>query len=57
MRGETLELWQQLCQQAAVEQDTDKLMKLVEKINRLLNEKEQRLRGDGSPHQVRSRQD
>ena len=34
----------ELCQQAAVEQDPKKLMELVKEINRLLEEKEQRLR-------------
>ena len=43
MRGETLELWQQLSQQAAVEQDPDKLLQLTKEITRLLDEKEQRL--------------
>ena len=38
------ELWQQLCQQAAVEQDPEKLLALAEEINRLLNEKEARLK-------------
>lgn len=37
------ERWLELCQQAAVEQDPKKLMELVEEINRLLAEKEQRL--------------
>jgi hypothetical protein len=38
------EHWLELCEQAAVEQDPKKLMELVEEINRLLQEKEQRLR-------------
>ena len=36
--------WMELCQQASVEQDHEKLMKLIEEINRLLEEKEERLR-------------
>ena len=32
-----------LCEQAALEQDPEKLMQLVVEINRLLEEKEQRL--------------
>ena len=36
--------WMELCQQASVEQDPEKLMELVREINRLLDEKEQRLR-------------
>jgi hypothetical protein len=36
--------WMELCQQASVEQHPDKLMELVKEINRLLEEKEERLR-------------
>jgi hypothetical protein len=35
--------WMELCEQAAVEQDPEKLMKLVTEINRLLEEKERRV--------------
>jgi hypothetical protein len=35
--------WMELCQQS-VEQDPEKLMELVREINRLLDEKEQRLK-------------
>jgi hypothetical protein len=38
------ERWLELCQQAAVEQDSKKFMELIQEINRLLEEKEQRLR-------------
>jgi hypothetical protein len=34
----------ELCAQAAVEQDPEKLLVLVKEINRLLEEKEQRLK-------------
>ena len=44
MQGEKAEQWRALCEQAAIEQDPEKLMRLVEQINRLLEEKEQRLR-------------
>ena len=37
------ERWQELCAQAANEQDPDKLLELVKEINELLNEKEARL--------------
>jgi hypothetical protein len=43
MKGETGERWKQLCEQAAVEQDLEKLLQLTQEINRLLNEKEERL--------------
>lgn len=44
MQGETREQWHALCEQAAVEQDPEKLMELVRQINHLLDEKEQRLK-------------
>jgi hypothetical protein len=44
MHGEKKEQWVQLCELAAVEQDHEKLLRLVKEINRLLEEKEQRLR-------------
>ena len=43
MQGEKKERWQQLCEQAAIEQDPLKLLKLVKEINDLLTEKEERL--------------
>ena len=44
MKGEKREQWMRLCEQAANEQDPQKLLGLVREINRLLEEKEQRLR-------------
>jgi hypothetical protein len=44
MQGETREHWFELCTKAAQEQDPAKLLKLVEEINRLLQDKESRLR-------------
>ncbi len=44
MKGEKREQWMRLCEQAANEQDPQKLLDLVREINRLLEEKEQRLR-------------
>jgi hypothetical protein len=43
MKGQVKERWLQLCEKAAIEQDAQKLMVLIEEINRLLEEKEQRL--------------
>jgi hypothetical protein len=43
MRGETGERWRVLCEQAAVEQDHDRLLILIRNINGLLDEKEARL--------------
>lgn len=35
--------WKELCEQASVEQDPEKLMELVKEIDRLLGEKHERL--------------
>jgi hypothetical protein len=43
MQGEKKERWMELCDQAANEQDADKLLELVSQINELLEEKERRL--------------
>jgi len=43
MRGEQKEQWVQLCELAAVEQDSQKLSALVQEICRLLDEKTRRL--------------
>jgi len=54
MEGEIKERWFQLAQLAAVEQDPEKLIVLVQEINRLLDEKEERLnqrRRGGGPIQ------
>lgn len=48
MKGQKLEEWQRLCALAAVEQDHEKLLELVKEINRLLDEKEHRLRNTGA---------
>jgi hypothetical protein len=39
-RGKTQERWLELCEQAAIEQDPKKLLELVAKIIRLLDEKQ-----------------
>ena len=44
MLGEAGERWKRLCEQAAVEQDPDKLLDLITQITQLLEEKEQRLK-------------
>jgi hypothetical protein len=38
------ERWMELCEQTSVEQDPVKLLELVKEINRLLDEKDARLR-------------
>jgi hypothetical protein len=45
MQGNVKEEWMQLCEQAAVEQDAEKLIALVTEINRMLDEKDRRLSG------------
>ena len=49
MDGEKKELWYSLCQQAVVEQDSAKLLQLIQEINRLLEQKEQRLKQKSVP--------
>ena len=44
MQGATKERWLQLCERATVEQDSEKLRALIAEINRLLQEKEERLK-------------
>jgi hypothetical protein len=51
MQGENEERWMQLCQKAIEERDPDKLMQIMEQINRMLEEKEQRLKERRIPSQ------
>jgi len=44
MQGANRERWKVLCEQAAIEQDPEKLHKLVKEINDLLEAKEARLK-------------
>ena len=44
MQGKTKERWMELCEQAAVEQDDEKLMLLIDEINRMLEDKDERLK-------------
>ena len=43
MQGKIKERWMELCEQAAVEQDREKLLLLSQEINGLLQEKESQL--------------
>ena len=55
MQGETGERWRKLCEQAAVEKDPQRLVELIEEINRLLESKEERLlRGQAPAKQLRA---
>jgi len=49
MQGKVKEEWMQLCEQAVVEQDAEKLMALVTEINRMLDEKDRRLKSGKPP--------
>jgi len=44
MQGKVREKWMQLCELAVVEQDPEKLMALITEINRILDEKDRRLK-------------
>jgi hypothetical protein len=43
MQGETKQRWEELCEQAATEQDPDKFLELIREINRLLEERRSNL--------------
>jgi len=46
---ENREKWMELCEQASKEQDPQKLLALVQEINRLLEAKQERLSKQKSP--------
>ena len=46
MQGETKELWKKLCEEASTEQDSERLVQLVQEINRLIEEKQLRLKNN-----------
>jgi hypothetical protein len=48
MEGERKQRWEHLCEQAAKEQDPERLMVLIREINQLLEEKEARLQHKGA---------
>jgi hypothetical protein len=48
------ERWLQLCEQAAVEQDPERLLKLVDEISRMLDEKNRRLQPSSRPDRTGS---
>jgi hypothetical protein len=51
MNEQTKERWLQLCEQAAVEQNPERLLKLVTEISRILDEKNQRVQQCSPPRQ------
>jgi hypothetical protein len=44
MKGKLKEQWEQLCEKATVEQDSEQLTVLIREINQMLYDKEQRLK-------------
>ena len=44
MHEQSKERWMELCEQASKEQDPAKLMSLVDEINRLLEQRDQKLK-------------
>jgi len=44
MKEQMREPWMDLCEQAAVEEDSERLLRLAQEIVRLLDEKEERLK-------------
>lgn len=51
MQGEQKERWLELCEQAANEDNCERLVQLVKEINRLLEEKENLLKKSRLPRQ------
>jgi hypothetical protein len=49
MNDKTKERWFQLCEQASVEQNPDRLLKLVNEITRILDEKNRRVQRSSPP--------
>ena len=44
MKVQTKEHWMELCEQAATEQDPERLLHLINEINRMLDQKQERLK-------------
>jgi len=54
MQAQNLEQWQKLCQQAAGERDPQRLMQLIQEIDRTLSEKEGKFVGRTHGKEVRA---
>jgi hypothetical protein len=48
MQGKVKEDWMRLCEQIAIEQDTDRMLELLRELNGMLDEKEKRLEREQS---------
>jgi hypothetical protein len=57
MDAQNKERWLQLCELAATEQDPHKLFQLVQEINRLLEEKEGRLKTQTAGSQLPTKEE
>ena len=44
MKEQTKEHWMELCEQVATEQDPERLLQLINEINRMLDQKQERLK-------------
>jgi len=44
LQNETKERWKELCERAAVEQDHDKFLAIIQELNEVLEAKEHRLK-------------
>ena len=56
MKDEISERWQKLCEQAADEQDPQKLMELIDEINRFLETKEERLSREQQEREIKEQE-
>lgn len=52
VKGVKEEEWRKLCQDAATEQDHDRLLEIIDQINRMLWDKEQRLKEQRTKHET-----
>jgi hypothetical protein len=48
IQGKVKDEWMQMCEQATIEQASERLVTLITEINRMLDEKEQRLKSGKS---------
>ena len=55
MQGETKQRWMLLCEQAAHEQDPQKMLQLIREINQLLERKAARIGAADTGQDLRSR--
>ena len=49
MKGQMQEYWMELCEQAATEQDPERVLQLINEINRMLDQRQERLKRGSAP--------